>query len=118
MVYAPFSWEGDFRASFAGKFVRSMFPPKLHRKFHHQTSLRGSGWRWALEPVIVDADVFSLRYMSIPAQLPHTVLAAICLLSAIFLVTKNFMQYAYAPLIPMHLMLSPIEVVSRGRELA
>ena len=29
-----------------GKIVRSIFPPKLHRKFHHQTSLRGSGlWR-------------------------------------------------------------------------
>ena len=39
------SLEGDFRASFAGKIVRSRFPPKLHRKFHHQTSLRGSGLR-------------------------------------------------------------------------
>ena len=43
------SLEGDFRASFAGENRQKHFPPKLHRKFHHQTSLRGSGlWR-ALE---------------------------------------------------------------------
>ena len=37
---------GDFRASFAGENRQKHFPPKLHRKFHHQTSLRGSGlWR-------------------------------------------------------------------------
>ena len=40
------SLEGDFRASFAGENRQKHFPPKLHRKFHHQTSLRGSGlWR-------------------------------------------------------------------------
>ena len=38
--------EGDLRASFAGEKRQKHFPPKLHRKFHHQTSLRGSGlWR-------------------------------------------------------------------------
>ena len=43
------SLEGDFRASFAGENRQKHFPPELHRKFHHQTSLRGSGlWR-ALE---------------------------------------------------------------------
>ena len=42
------SLEGDFRASFPGENRQKHFPPKLH-KFHHQTSLRGSGlWR-ALE---------------------------------------------------------------------
>ena len=36
----------DFRASFAGENHQKHFPPKLHRKVHHQTSLRGSGlWR-------------------------------------------------------------------------
>ena len=40
------SLEGDFRASFAGENRQKHFPPKLHRRFHHQTSLRGSGlWR-------------------------------------------------------------------------
>ena len=40
------SLAGDFRASFAGENRQNNFPPKLHRKFHHQTSLRGSGlWR-------------------------------------------------------------------------
>ena len=40
------SLEGDFRASFAGENRQKHFPPKRHRKFHHQTSLRGSGlWR-------------------------------------------------------------------------
>ena len=40
------SLEGYFRASFAGENRKKHFPPKLHRKFHHQTSLRGSGlWR-------------------------------------------------------------------------
>ena len=40
------SLEGDFRASFAGKNRQKHIPPKLHRQFHHQTSLRGSGlWR-------------------------------------------------------------------------
>ena len=38
--------EGDFRASFAGESRQTHFPPKLHRQFHHQTSLRASGlWR-------------------------------------------------------------------------
>ena len=37
------SLEGDFRASFAGENGQKNLPPKLHRKFHHQTSLRGSG---------------------------------------------------------------------------
>ena len=42
----PAKFGRRFQASFAGKIVRSIFPPKLHRKFHHQTSLRGSGlWR-------------------------------------------------------------------------
>ena len=40
------SLEGDFRASSAGENRQKHLPPKLHRKFHHQTSLRGSGlWR-------------------------------------------------------------------------
>ena len=40
------SLEGDFRASFAGENGQKHFPPKFHCKFHHQTSLRGSGlWR-------------------------------------------------------------------------
>ena len=40
------SLDDDFRASFAGENSQRHFPPKLHRKFHHQTSLRGSGlWR-------------------------------------------------------------------------
>ena len=40
------SLAGDFRASFVGENRQRHFPPKLHRKFHHQTSLRGSGlWR-------------------------------------------------------------------------
>ena len=30
------SLEGDFRASFAGENRQKHFPPKLHRKFHHQ----------------------------------------------------------------------------------
>ena len=42
------SLEGDFRASFAGGNRQKNFPPKLHRKFHHQTSLQGSGLWWAL----------------------------------------------------------------------
>ena len=44
--------EGDFRASFAGENCQKHFPPRLHRKLHHQTSLRGSGlWR-ALQTVL------------------------------------------------------------------
>ena len=43
------SLEEDFRASFAGENRQKHFPPKLHRKFHHQTSLRGSGLWWALK---------------------------------------------------------------------
>ena len=43
------SLEGNFRASFAGENRQKHFPPKLHRKFHHQTSLRGSGLRRALQ---------------------------------------------------------------------
>ena len=40
------SLEGVFWASFAGENRQKHFPPKLHRRFHHQTSLRGSGlWR-------------------------------------------------------------------------
>ena len=40
------SLEGDFRASFAGENRQKHFPPKLHCRFHHQTSLRSSGlWR-------------------------------------------------------------------------
>ena len=31
------SLEGDFQASFAGEYRQIHFPPKLHRKFHHQT---------------------------------------------------------------------------------
>ena len=42
------SLEGDFRASFAGGNRQKHFPPKLFRKFHHQTSLRGSGLWQAL----------------------------------------------------------------------
>ena len=38
----------DFRASFAGENRQKHFPAKLHRKFHHQTSLRGSGLWQAL----------------------------------------------------------------------
>ena len=37
------SLAGGFRASSAGENRQKHFPPKLHRKFHHQTSLRGSG---------------------------------------------------------------------------
>ena len=37
------SLEGDFRASSAGENSQRHFPPKLRHKFHHQTSLRGSG---------------------------------------------------------------------------
>ena len=49
------SLEGDFRASFAWENRQKHFPPKLHRKFHHQTSLRGSGlWR-ALQTVNCEA---------------------------------------------------------------
>ena len=45
---------GELPAKFGRRFSRFVcgenrqkhFPPKLHRKFHHQTSLRGSGlWR-------------------------------------------------------------------------
>ena len=43
------SLKGDFRASFAGENRQKHFPPKLHRKFHHQTSLRGSGLCRALK---------------------------------------------------------------------
>ena len=42
----PAKFEGDFRASFAGENRQKHFPPKLRRKLHRQTSLRGSGlWR-------------------------------------------------------------------------
>ena len=38
-----------FSSSFcpgSNRQIQKHFPPKLHRKFHHQTSLRGSGlWR-------------------------------------------------------------------------
>ena len=37
------------RAAFARENRQKHFPPKLHRKFHHQTSLRGSGLWQALE---------------------------------------------------------------------
>ena len=37
--------------SFAGKNRQKHFPPKLHHKFHHQTSLRGSGLWQALHVV-------------------------------------------------------------------
>ena len=37
------SLEGDFRAIFAAENRQKHLPPKLHRKFHHQTSLRGYG---------------------------------------------------------------------------
>ena len=43
------SLEGDFRASFAGENRQEHFPPKLHRKFHHPASLRGSGLWQALK---------------------------------------------------------------------
>ena len=43
------SLEGDFRASFAGENRQKHFPPKLQRKLHHQTSLRGSGL-WQARP--------------------------------------------------------------------
>ena len=43
------SLAGYFRASFAGENHQKHFPPKLHRKFHHQISLRGSGLRRALQ---------------------------------------------------------------------
>ena len=43
------SLEGDFGASFAGANRQRHFPPKLHREFHHQTSLRGSGLWQALK---------------------------------------------------------------------
>ena len=43
---------GELPAKFGRRFLsfcwgnrQKHFPPKLHRKFHHQTSLRGSGWR-------------------------------------------------------------------------
>ena len=46
------SLEGDSRAFFAWENRQKHFPPKLHREFHRQTSLRGSGlWR-ALETVL------------------------------------------------------------------
>ena len=48
------SLEGDFRASLAGENSQKHFPPKLHRKFHHQSSLRESGlWR-ALHLHVID----------------------------------------------------------------
>ena len=48
------SLEGDFRASFAGENHQKHFPPKLHRKLHHQTSLRGSGlWRALINCVMI-----------------------------------------------------------------
>ena len=48
---------GELRAKFGRRFSsffcwgnrQKHFPPKLHRKFHHQTSLRGSGSWWALQ---------------------------------------------------------------------
>ena len=47
--------DGELPAKFGRRFSSFFcwgkssehFPPKLHRKFHHQTSLRGSGWRRA-----------------------------------------------------------------------
>ena len=42
------SLKGDFRAAFTGENRQKHFPPKLHRKFHHRTSLLGSGLSRAL----------------------------------------------------------------------
>ena len=43
----------SFLESIAGENRQKRFPPKLHRKFHHQTSLRGSGLWWALQKGVV-----------------------------------------------------------------
>ena len=42
----PAKFGRRFSSFFAGENRQKHFPPKLHHKFHHQTSLRGSGlWR-------------------------------------------------------------------------
>ena len=49
-------WKEIFELLLLGKIVRNIFPPKLHRKFHHQTSLRGSGlWRALQKKTLTDA---------------------------------------------------------------
>ena len=42
----PAKFGRRFSSFFCWENRQKHFPPKLHRKFHHQTSLRGSGlWR-------------------------------------------------------------------------
>ena len=45
----PAKFGRRFSSFFCWEKRQKHFPPKLHRKFHHQTSLRGSGWWRALE---------------------------------------------------------------------
>ena len=45
----PAKFGRRFSSFFCWEDCQKHFPPKLHRKFHHQTSLRGSGLQRALE---------------------------------------------------------------------
>ena len=44
----PAKFGRRFSSFFCWENRQKHFPPKFHRKFHHQTSLRGSGLWWAL----------------------------------------------------------------------
>ena len=48
----PAKFGGRFSSFFCWEYRQKHIPPKLHRKFHHQTSLRGSGLRRALELIL------------------------------------------------------------------
>ena len=53
----PVKFGKRFSSFFCLENRQKHFPPKLHRKFHHQTSLRGSGlWR-ALGITIADTNI-------------------------------------------------------------
>ena len=45
----PAKFGRRFSSFFCWENRQKHFPPKLHRKFHHQNSLRGSGLRRALK---------------------------------------------------------------------
>ena len=67
------SLEGDFRASFAVENRQKHLPPKLHRKFHHRTSLRGSGlWRAQKNPLLLVPDKLGLSFPDSGAILEYS----------------------------------------------